>query len=101
MAVNYRGKKFYNIGPRCQFHKCFAHVTYWCSKKASAFWKHCMGGMHAIDVPTYFAKTVTYKRKIVMKLSTGDNFNKLFMTVINNGPNKLERLFLASLSNPV
>ncbi len=34
MAVNYHGKKFYNIGPRCLFHKHFKFVTY-CRTKIS------------------------------------------------------------------
>jgi hypothetical protein len=28
MAVNYSGKKFYNIVPRCQYHKNIRHMAY-------------------------------------------------------------------------
>jgi hypothetical protein len=27
MVVNYRGKKFYNIGPRCQHYKTFCRIN--------------------------------------------------------------------------
>jgi hypothetical protein len=56
----------YNIGLRCQNYKHFTHVKYdpgqisCCSFKA----------LHAMDGTAYFARAVSYARKMFMKLTT-------------------------------
>ncbi len=79
MAITYRGKEFYNIGPWCPFHKHLKCLTYSFSKISKYILKTLLGIMHSVDGTAYFAAAVSYECKMFMKLTNSVIFKGLLM----------------------
>ncbi len=58
---------------RCPFHKHFTSETYNHSKISYRILKTLNGSMYTMDSTTYYARTISYMCKMLMKLTTGVN----------------------------
>jgi hypothetical protein len=91
MAVNYRGKKFYNNGPWYYFHK--TSFSWWIKMKHNKLecyitsgWK----GLQGTNALAYSAHSkVTKKMKFSEYNPWGHILSTSFSSYLTNGPNKL------------
>jgi hypothetical protein len=77
-----KNKKIYKIGTCDQSHKYFTHAPFEPSKISCTV--PCVHApVHCCqNAPAYFCEASSYRHKMIMKLTLGANFIKLFLTLI-------------------
>ncbi len=74
-AISYTHKVLMKLAPGVHFIIILCFLTYGCSKINQSILKTLDGSIHAMDdITTYFARAVSYKHKMFMKLAPGDQF---------------------------
>jgi hypothetical protein len=79
---------------RCRFHKHLTLVTYGYCKISLCVLRILHGIVHAMNGLAYFVKTVSYKHRMFMKMTTGVHAIRLFSLSLIVRLNKLECLSL-------